>query len=55
MFMPKFSLLTARYSGRRDREEREPERQLAGVLAQHHQPGSMFIGLGARRGTAATT
>jgi len=37
--MPRFSLLTARYSGRRDGGEREPERQLAGGLAQHTNRG----------------
>ena len=26
-----------------------------GAAAQHHQPGNMFIGLGAQRGTVATT
>ena len=28
---------------------------VGGAAAQHHQPGSMFIGLGAQRGTVATT
>ena len=38
------------------RESRvDQERQVVGLPAQHHQPGRIVIGLGAWRGTAATT
>ncbi|SRR5258706_6048219 len=36
-------------------ERVEQDRRAVGALVQHRQPGSMFMGLGTWRGTAATT
>ncbi len=36
-------------------ERVEQDGRVVGAIVQHHQPGSMFMGLGAWRGTAAMT
>ena len=55
MFTSGASLLTTESSSREHERPAERERRRAEGNGQHHLPRSMFIGLRARRGTAAMT